>query len=426
MSFDAISYLPSFFRQNPQCEGVNQRRILFNAKAPSIGRVFYEVRMESDKYVMYAGAAHGINNGAEFAVYKDRETPLKTPPFGTLVVKETGAFTTTMHLPDNAIAFALAGTGFAMQTKMGEEEDLRLHIALNDKLTPVFKALGEEMLRTDLNRRRISLVEKDKAELDIAIDGDHVVFNILNPQVTLFGLKQMPFRVEPTYEDVYPVICASAHYYWHLRRNNTSNVLQNQVQLEFKKMQELDEYDEDFNPIFAPTGDNLNTAGVVDIVVDPDDMYGIKLVNNSALDLYPSLFFFDNSDLSICKCFEHEGGSCCMLILSTASFYQPPTATQKLDVPLPKKANNVPGSLSIGYGSGGLTPFSYFIRDGQDTDVGFLKLFLTTEPVDYSNVPQTSPFDIRQRGNGKYKPKPRLIWDTILVAVVQRRVLLVV
>jgi hypothetical protein len=307
MWYDAISHLPSFFRQNPQCEGVNQGRILFNAKAPSIGRVFYEVRMESDKYVMYAGAAHGINNGAEFAVYKDRETPPKMSPFGTLVVKETGAFITTMHLPDNAVAFALAGTGFAMQIKTGEEEDLRLHIALNDKLSPVFEALGEEMLRTDSNRRRISLVEKDKAELDIAINGDHVVFNILNPQVTLFGLKQMPFRVEPTYEDVYPVIRASAHYYWHLRRNNTSNVLQNHVQLEFKKMQELDEYDDDFNPIFAPTGDNLNAAGVVDIIVDPDDMYGIKLVNNSALDLYPSLFFFDNSDLSICKCSEHEG-----------------------------------------------------------------------------------------------------------------------
>jgi hypothetical protein len=115
-----------------------------------------------------------------------------------------------------------------------------------------------------------------------------------------------------------------------------------------------------------------------------------------------------------------------MLIFSTASYYQPPTATQKLDVPLPKKANNVPGSLSIGYGSGGLTPFSYFIRDGQDTDVGFLKLFLTTEPVDYSNIPQTSPFNFRQRSNGNYKPKPRLIWDTILVAIVQRRTPLVV
>jgi hypothetical protein len=61
------------------------------------------------------------------------------------------------------------------------------------------------------------------------------------------------------------------------------------------------------------------------------------------------------------------------------------------------------------------------MRDGQDVDIGFLKLFLTTEPVDYSNIPQTSPFHLDNRGNGTHKAKPRLIWDTILVAVVQRR-----
>jgi len=214
----------------------------------------------------------------------------------------------------------------------------------------------------------------------------------------------MPFRMESTYDDVYPVIRASAHYHWHLRRNNTSRRLQNYIQLEFKKVEELeDEYDDDFNAIIKPVGDDLNVAGVVDIVVNTDDMYGIKLINNSALDLYPSLFFFDNSDLSI------------------SSYYQPPSAAQKLDVPLPRKIDDVPGSLCIGYGSGGSVPFSFFMRDGQDVDVGFLKLFLTTEPVDYSNIPQTSPFHLDHRGNGTYKTKPRLIWDTILVAVVQRR-----
>jgi hypothetical protein len=67
------------------------------------------------------------------------------------------------------------------------------------------------------------------------------------------------------------------------------------------------------------------------------------------------------------------------------------------------------------------------MRDGQDVDVGFLKLFLTTQPVDYSTIPQTSPFGLNNRGASmSYSPKPPFIWDTILVAVVQRRALLVV
>jgi hypothetical protein len=412
-----------FFRQNPQCEGVNQRRILFNAKAPSTGRVFYTIHKEDDQYLLDAGAAHGVNMGAEFAVYRDRDSPSKESPLGNLVAKEVGAFTTNMSLPENASSFMLVGTGYALQTRTGEEEDLRLHIALDDTLTPIFEVLGRDMLRTDSNRRRISLVAKDKAELDIAVDGDGVVFNILNPQVTQFGLNQMPFRIEPTYDAMYPVVRASAHYFWHLRRNSTSRVLENYIQLEFKKLKELDEYDEDFNVILEPVGDDLNVSGVVDLVVNPDDIYGIRLINKSALDLYPSLFFFDNSDLSIC-----EYSTCKIeyrsLTSSLASYYQPPTSAQNLDVPLPKMVNNMPGTLAIGYGSGGEAPFSYFIRDGQDVDVGFLKMFLTTEPVDYSNIPQTSPFNLGSRGNQTDKYKSPLIWYTILVAVVQRRVLL--
>jgi len=86
-----------------------------------------------------------------------------------------------------------------------------------------------------------------------------------------------------------------------------------------------------------------------------------------------------------------------------------------VDPPLKPKA-----SLSIGYGSGGSPPFTYFIDEGQSVDVGFLKLFLTTEYVDFSDVPQLSPFErgrkivLRQR---KIQP----LWDTILVPVVQRK-----
>ena len=251
---------------------------------------------------MDAGAAHGINKGAEFAIYQDQESPPKTSPLGTLVVGETSAFTTIMNLPDNASGFVLTGIGYALQIKTGEEEDLRIHIALDDKLAPIFEALGKDMQRACSGHWKIVLLDKAKAELDIAVDGDRVVFNILNSQVTQFGLHRMPFRIKPTYDDVYRVIHASAHYHWHLRRHNISRILQDQVQLEFRKVKELDDYDEDFNPIVEPVGDNLNVEGVVDLVVDTDDMYGIKLINNSAHDLYPALFFFDNSDLSICKC----------------------------------------------------------------------------------------------------------------------------
>lgn len=78
------------------------------------------------------------------------------------------------------------------------------------------------------------------------------------------------------------------------------------------------------------------------------------------------------------------------------------------------------GSLSIGYGSGGSAPFTYYIEEGQTVDVGFLKLFVTSEYVDFSNIPQVSPFE-RGRKSGRPQKKSLALWDTILVPLVQRR-----
>ena len=413
-------------RQNPQCEGVHQTRILFNAKAPSLGRTFYTVWKEGEKYVLGAGAAHGITDGAEFDVYKDREWPIRSSPMGTLIAGETGAFTTTMVLPSNTTPFSLVEPAFALQTKAGTEEDLRLHISLDEKFTSIFEELGREMQRTGPDHRRILLVEKDRAELSITLERNHVVFDILNPLVTQFGLTRMPFRVCPNVDDIYPVIRASAHYHWHLRRTNMKKNLQRQVRIEFTKVIQLEEeYDGDFNPVVKPDGPNLNVGGVVRLVADPNYMYGIKLVNDTPLALYPSLFFFDNSDLSISEVptTQREIRILKFGLINLASYYQPPTAGKfKVDAPLGPKTNDTSGSLAVGYGSGGSVPFTYFARDGQDVDVGFLKLFLTTEYVDFSNIPQSSPFNPDNRGWKQAQLKTVSTWDTIIIPVVQRRV----
>src|ERR1700691_3526465 len=109
-----------------------------------------------------------------------------------------------------------------------------------------------------------------------------------------------------------------------------------------------------------------------------------------------------------------------ILIWSLASYYQPPSAAQILDVPLPKMKDNIAGSLTIDYGSGGAVSFSYLLRAKQDVDVGSLKLFLTTKPVDYSNIPQSSPFNLNRADAPKGRCKAPFIWDTMLVTLVQR------
>ena len=79
-------------------------------------------------------------------------------------------------------------------------------------------------------------------------------------------------------------------------------------------------------------------------------------------------------------------------------------------------------TLTLGYGSGGVPPHTYAIRQGHDTDVGFLKFYLSTKPYDLSEITQDCPFTFNQtRAPGNWQPRPVETWDTILIPVIQRR-----
>jgi hypothetical protein len=90
--------------------------------------------------------------------------------------------------------------------------------------------------------------------------------------------------------------------------------------------------------------------------------------------------------------------------------------TTAVDAPLSPKSQ-----LTIGYGDGGVPPWQFFLRDGEDEDVGFFKLFLTTSPADFSSIPQESPFNL-PLGFFRHAERPVAeIWGSQLSTVVQLR-----
>jgi len=125
--------------------------------------------------------------------------------------------------------------------------------------------------------------------------------------------------------------------------------------------------------------------------------YGVTIRNKIKVPLHVSLFYFDCSDLSI------------------TTYYIPPAIGEKAQPSLPGS-----GILPIGYGDGGGLPYRYFLREGQNLDVGFLKLFISTESVDFECIPQPSAFD-QGRGGSASRQKPKPIWDTQTITVVQRQ-----
>ena len=285
-------------RQNPQCEGINRSRFVFDAKAQSKRRHLHVVRNGDKGYVMDAGAAHGVTEGAIFEVYKDKH--IDSPTLGTMKTSVPGPFSTVLNFFPTESSFPIEDQAFALQIRAGKQEDLALYVPLDQNLLTVFEAIATEM---QVNaQRQINLLSHEdlkrgkKPDLGIAFENGRIVFDIKDPNVTVHGLHRMPHRIRPILAHVSPVISAAAHYYWHLRRVGHAESIQDSVEVGFTKLSN----DEDAGKR-KPCGPNLIDAGVVDLVVDEDDIFGIKITNNGDVPLYASVFYFDNSDFSISK-----------------------------------------------------------------------------------------------------------------------------
>ncbi|KAF8182906.1 hypothetical protein BJ912DRAFT_561571 [Pholiota molesta] len=80
-------------------------------------------------------------------------------------------------------------------------------------------------------------------------------------------------------------------------------------------------------------------------------------------------------------------------------------------------------SIIIGHGSEGVSPFVLDISDrSYGMEVGFLKLFVSTQYVDHSNIPQGSPFKgLNSRGLRPYTKRPNEYFGTVMVPLVVRK-----
>ena len=78
------------------------------------------------------------------------------------------------------------------------------------------------------------------------------------------------------------------------------------------------------------------------------------------------------------------------------------------------------GELCVEFGAGGWRAFNYKIRKGQDLEVGFLKIYLSNQPVDLSSIQQQSASQETRSPCVRYTER-LYTWDTILIPIIQRR-----
>ena len=110
----------------------------------------------------------------------------------------------------------------------------------------------------------------------------------------------------------------------------------------------------------------------------------------------------------------------CFAYLVNQSLYHPPAEIMAAPLPARHKANRL-SELKVGYEKADVEAFQFTLADGIPSDVGFLRLFVSTTYVDMSVLEQESPFLVA-RGVARVKPPVTHTWDawTYVLKTVRR------
>jgi hypothetical protein len=274
---------------------VNRDRIFFEPKLPPQGKLFLDVFVEGNKVKVRAGAAHGVTEGAEFTLYQSPDK--ESPKLGEFPIKELKASSCTLEGIDPT---KINLPAFALQSKVSEEDALRVCFANKPGMYEIKEVLMKDLDAENSILEQCSFVDKDDdAQIEVDVEDDHIIFNAVDSTIVrVLGLTHMPYRINAKEREIAcNVIRAASHFDRYLSYSPKEPTIGKDIDVEFVKVARLGRHK--WGPA-SQTGGNLLHGNYIQIVADKT-LYGIKITNNSNIQLYPHLFLFDCSDLSISK-----------------------------------------------------------------------------------------------------------------------------
>lgn len=405
------------FSLTPQCEGHPSTLQIFSFKELGHGRGVYEINHREGKYTLGAGAVQGVVDGAEFAVYLSPHPRSGDIPVARVIATDVKTSSADLMFapssPVSALAVSDGSSYFASPSRMGRSAGLHLHVALSHDLIPVMLALAKERVRKDPKSPEILLVDEPQANLSPRITrGGRVEYLIRDPLIRSHGLETLGETTLPIADHIHPILVAASKFFWHLHRSPALNqrLEDENIHTEMHELR-LRQSDNSNRRSFVKSGNDLVRSGIVDIQVDRDRMHGLTIYNRSSRPVYVWAFYFDCSNLSICKSGYRRG------------------LRDPADVCLVAYCSSlrVESNLSALVGSGmpeRNRPFMFYLPPSEHLDVGIIKFFISTEDIDLSWICQDSPFEnsstrsIAEVPAGAREEPAR--WSSALITVVQR------
>ncbi|QRW26006.1 ICE-like protease (caspase) p20 domain protein [Rhizoctonia solani] len=184
-----------------------------------------------------------------------------------------------------------------------------------------------------------------------------------------YGVEKLEHHKPLIREEVEVVLFAAAKWRWYLQHTN----LDQDENLEMSMVKVATREGDRARRKYLKEPEHVHAeASVVELVVDPTSLHGLKLHNNINLPLYVRMFYFDPADFSIGDMFGQN----------VANGEGAP--------------NLAPGGqLVIGDGADGGAPVKFNISSSGQVEVGYMKVFWSTEPLELDHVKQKSAFELK-------------------------------
>ncbi|KAJ7154179.1 caspase domain-containing protein, partial [Mycena filopes] len=358
---DLVDILPTLPHQHPQCDGENKHRFLFEGDGGAVSeRRAYTLRVKDDEVIeVKAGSAQGVVVGTQFVLEADTDCLLVaesvTRDSAVLIPTSAAAADSILH-GARVLLSAWKSDAAVMKVYVHTSEDPPL--AVSDVAVP--DGLGTDFLVVDA---------LEAADLAIRRTGDEeFTLTRLDAWIPRYAAPDVALGV--SFDRLPAAVDSVAHFNHFLGKHNGSGRAgdlcatgNDGVRLE---MYQLDgEY-----------GARVPNSAVGNLIVDnearfpleADGKYGFAIVNESAHDLFPYLFYFDPATYSI------------------DAWYLPESHSMFAPLPAKLSPGSEPSRITIGFGPTGGYAVQFVVPEHLTSDTGFLKLFVSTKYLDLKGI----------------------------------------
>lgn len=359
---------PKFVKQHAQCEGVARDRVVFEETVPD--RRQYRVTKESKTVCrIEAGEVHGIKMGTLFALHEMSKERWGLW-IGNAKAAEVNELYCLANVPEEvewrgdhhvaAVTQEAYKLAFTVVNTAPDSSEAR------NTLDVVEKGLEnvEDRLAGVLDRR-----PPGSKDVDLVLEIDEGGITLVRKDIYLRDLTTHSPRIDvaDVTEANFPAILdAIARFNFYLAQTSSVKPLAGDVDLEFHLLEPDLDYDEfDDKPVLKARGLQKEVVFKNDeatIVKGDTDDYAFILRNDSNVHLFPHLIYFDTGTYQI------------------ETWYTPFEA---------EKPTLHPGcTLQIGASPEHSKPFAFFIREGDDVDTSFMKVYLLKTEMDMGFMDQ--------------------------------------